>query len=116
MRLQSVQKGQNTGIGRGLILHIQQVVGPKIGQTAGFQLGWGILRNRPGDQLGHAVAHETAHLFQGPSGQSVEGKGVVGAVSQVLQRVEKSTVQIKNCSFICGHTMFLPDVVPVLAL
>ena len=61
------------------------------------------MRDRQMDKAAHPVPHKGADVFQAPGGKSTDGQGVVGAVGQILQRVEQSTVQIKDYSIISGH-------------
>ena len=89
---QTVQQGQNAGVGGGFMLHIQGIVGAEVGQDAGFHLLGRPLGHGPVDEAPHAVAHEAANLLQRSGGHPLKRQSVIGAVGQILKGVQKRAV------------------------
>ncbi len=93
---QPVQHLHDAGVGGGLVLHVEEVVGPEIAEAFGGQRLRGALGHSTGDEPAHSVAHKAADLVQGPAGQAVDCEGVIGAVGQVLEGVQQGAVQVKD--------------------
>jgi hypothetical protein len=100
--IQPLQQRLDAVIGRGGIVVVARVIALERlqGLLEGFLIAVRRRRQRAMDQLTHAIAHKTAHLFQRAFGIAAFPQGVVDRVGQILQRVEQRSVQVVNDRFI----------------
>ena len=82
-----------------MVLTMKDVVGPELLEASfllrlGSILGYGTM-----NEHSHPVAYESPYLLQRPLGETATAKGVVDTQAEVLQGIQKRTVQVKDNRF-----------------